>query len=137
MCKLHNAPRYHMADAISLDRHKFQRAKRKPCNSHQTYFSFPSPSPLHNAHAHAEKYGCLRVGLRLGLRAIRNKDAITLSRMESFFRIDPACQNGSQLYCTLACQNGSASYCTLACQNGSASYCTLACQNGSPLYCTY
>ena len=48
-----------MAAAISLDRHKFQRAKRKPCNSHQTYFSFPSPSPLQNAHAYAEKYGWL------------------------------------------------------------------------------
>ena len=59
MCKLHNTPRYHMAAAISLDRHKFRRAKRKPCNSHQTYFSFPSPAPLHNAHAHAEKYGWL------------------------------------------------------------------------------
>ena len=59
MCKLHNALRHHMAAAISLDRHKFRRAKRKPCYSHQTYFSFPSPSPLHNAHAHAEKYGWL------------------------------------------------------------------------------
>ena len=58
-----------MTAAMSLDRHKFRRAKRKPCYSHQTYmyFSFPSPAPLPNAHAHAEKYGWLaRLTISMG-----------------------------------------------------------------------
>ena len=39
---------------------------RKPGTCYQTYFSFPSPAPLPNAHAHEEKYGWLaRLGLNL------------------------------------------------------------------------
>ena len=39
--------------------HKIYHGKRKPGVSDQTYFSFLSPAPFPNAHAHEEKYGWL------------------------------------------------------------------------------
>ena len=36
-----------------------RQTEQKPGTCYQTYFSFPSPAPLPNAHAHEEKYGWL------------------------------------------------------------------------------
>ena len=56
----------HVIAVISLVCHKIFHGKRKPGVCDQTYFSFLSPAPLPNAHAHEEKYGWLaRLGIIL------------------------------------------------------------------------